>query len=171
MPTLLSWTHYLAAAVSLWSVILHGIYLILFPALQICNQAQYDKHRNRCQINQTNGQNNVTQSRITAAHRRFYSIRQMAPMSTPSNTWCPGPTRLSISNCISIDTAVLHSSRQRVPIHYNGPPQCMAILTTCQQLNSGQVRLEHLRRVSHFFATSCQLWLTQISRFGCETHF
>jgi len=30
----------------------------------------------------------------------------------------PGPTRLSISNCISIGSAVLHSSRQRVSILY-----------------------------------------------------
>jgi len=30
-----------------------------------------------------------------------------------------GPTRLSIPNCISIDSAVLHSSWQRVFILYN----------------------------------------------------
>jgi len=39
----------------------------------------------------------------------------------PSNRWFPGPTQLSIPNCISIGTAVLHSSQHRVRILYNGP--------------------------------------------------
>ena len=66
----------------------------------------------------TSGQSNLTERRIAAAHGRsvvFARLRQCAPTS---NTWFPGPTRLSIPNCISIGSAVLHRSRQRVPILY-----------------------------------------------------
>jgi len=51
-------------------------------------------------------QSNLTEGRIAVAHGRFNRIRQVAPMCTSSNTWFPGPTRLSIPNCISIDSAV-----------------------------------------------------------------
>jgi len=40
----------------------------------------------------------------------------------PSQTWSPVSTRLSIPNGISIGEPSLHSSQQRVPVFYNGPP-------------------------------------------------
>jgi len=38
---------------------------------------------------------------------------------TPCNAWFLGSTRLSIPNSISIASAILHRSRQKVPILYN----------------------------------------------------
>jgi len=58
---------------------------------------------------------------IAAAHGRFNRMRQVAPMCpAPSKTCIFGSTRLSIPNGISISSAVLHGSLQKVSI--NGPP-------------------------------------------------
>jgi len=54
----------------------------------------------------TSGRNNLTKGRIAAAHVRFNSIHQVAPMCTPFNTCFLGPTQFHNPNGISIGSAV-----------------------------------------------------------------
>ena len=83
-------------------------------------------------------------------------------MCAPSNMWFPGPTQLSIPNCILIGTAVLHSSRQGVPILHKwsaiSPPQnCQfalgistPILHMVPWAHLSFCPKQHLKRFSHF---------------------
>jgi len=75
-----------------------------------------------CKSCQTSGQSNLQKGRITATHERFNRIREVAPMCTPSYTCFLESIPVHIRNCRLIGSAILHSSRQTVLIHYNGPP-------------------------------------------------
>jgi len=74
-------------------------------------------------LNKTSDQSNLTKKLHCC---RTWTVQSYSPgganVHPPSNAWFPGPTWLSIPNCISISAPFLHSSRHRVPILYNGPP-------------------------------------------------
>jgi len=75
----------------------------------------------RCGLIITNGQSNLRTGLIAAAHGQFTNIRQVATVCISPNTRFLGPTRVKLSNGISIGSAVLHSSRHRVALLYNEP--------------------------------------------------
>ena len=56
----------------------------------------------------TNGQSNLKQMRIAAAHGSFNSIRQVAPTYTPSNNGLLSPDESALPKgiCISIGSSV-----------------------------------------------------------------
>jgi len=62
------------------------------------------------------------QGHITATHGQFNRIRQMAPMCTPPNTDSLEPLESTSKMVSGSVQPFLHSSRQSIPILYNGPP-------------------------------------------------
>jgi len=87
-----------------------------------CSRLMLPKARRIGILTVTSGRINLTTGRVAAAHGRFNRIRQVAPVCTPPKACFLGPTRVQIPNGISIVSAVLHSSLQRVPVLYNGHP-------------------------------------------------
>ena len=60
----------------------------------------------RHQYTTISGQIDLTSGRISAAHRQFSRIRQLAPLCTLSSTRILGPTRVHVPNGSSISSAV-----------------------------------------------------------------
>jgi len=75
----------------------------------------------RASLGLTSGRYNLTKGRIAAAHGRFSRIRKVVPMCTPFNTCFLGPTRVQTQTASRYVQQFLHSSRQTVPVLYNGP--------------------------------------------------
>jgi len=71
--------------------------------------------------------------RIAAVHGRFNSIRQVAPMCTPSNTCFHGPPEPIPQMASQSVQRLLNSSRQGVPILYNGLPLPPSKLPICME--------------------------------------
>jgi len=72
--------------------------------------------------NVTSGQSNLTTGCIAVAHGRFNGIRQVAPMCTPRNTCFLGQPKSESQMTSRLVQLFLHSSRQNIPVLYNGLP-------------------------------------------------